>query len=182
MSIDNSKWNGRSASSTIKRDGRRPWRQGGGGKRQRGQRETKEKSHPHFLAFGRRAEISSSCWRCVCNELLLIRQLFSFCSSSGHPSTLGELASTLARRSFLAQITNRRISSFSFEKCRQREKPRPPWQRRQMSTEEKVTETEEQADEFLISFAEAGRDVRDDKGKRLSSYVSHVTPPTNYIS
>lgn len=104
MSIDSSKWNERSASSTIKRDGGR-----------KGEEDRKKRRKIAFSLSDFRktwGEIKPSLCR-VCNELLLIKQLFSTCYSSGC-SLLRE------RRGFLAQITNRRISFSSFEKCCQR--------------------------------------------------------------
>lgn len=74
MSIDNSKWNERSANSTIKRDG-----SNGGIEKER-----RRKIAPLLSGFRKtRGKIKSSLCR-ACNKLFLIKQLFSFCLSNGY--------------------------------------------------------------------------------------------------
>lgn len=132
----------------------------------------KEKSRPYFPAFGRRAQKMELSLCHACNELLLIKQLFSFCTSRGYSSLLEE------PRVFLAQITNRHVSSFSFEKSRQRREFRwlPRGKRTSSIKSKKKGRDTEETDARLFSFLTGVR------AKRLSSYVSRVAPSTNYIS
>lgn len=118
MSIDNSKWNERSANSTIKRDG-------SNGGIEKGRR---RKIAPLLSGFRKsRGEIKSSCR--ACNKLFLIKQFFSFCLSNGY---------SLERFPY----TNKKFAAFfffSFQRDAANERFRPLWKRCQMSAEEKGT-------------------------------------------
>lgn len=109
----------------------------------------------------------------ACNKLLLIKQLFSF---SVFPVVI-RLSFERKRENEMFPYANKKLPRFfffSFEKRRQQEVS-ALWKRCQMSTEEKRVRVKEKQAEFPLLFAR-------DRAKRLSSYVSHVTPSTNYVS